>query len=189
MDKSNIFKSREAAFEARYFHGKDAELVGRLRKVFEAEVDREGIRQATGITDDALLDRLIELNLSGEVMSAFQLLPIVEVAWADGEPDAMTRDAVLQAAHSQGVEKGSKAYEMLEYRLKEGPRPEARKVWRLYAATLKKTLTTEQLATFRKDLLDLCSRVAEASGGILNIVLKTSANEKAVIAAVEKALT
>lgn len=189
MDKDNILKMREAAFEATYFQKKEAELVSRLKAVFDKAIDRESIRQATGIADEALLDRMAELRLNGEVMSAFKLLPVIEVAWADGPVDAKERRAVLEAARQQGITPGSKAFEMLERRLGEGPSPDARKIWYLYAAELKKTLSTEQLAEFRRDLLDLCHRVAEASGGILGLVLKTSANERRVIDAVEKALT
>lgn len=189
MDKTNSFQVREAAFEARYFQNKNAQLVDNLRKVFQQKVDKDSIREATGVADEQVLDRLVELNLSGELMSAFKLLPFVEVAWANGAPDNLTRRAVLQAAEQQGIAAGTKAYAMLEYRLSEKPSTDFRKIWFLYAETLKKTLTPEQLATFRKDTLDLCHRIAEASGGILNMVLKTSANEKAVIAAVEKALT
>lgn len=189
MDKNKILQMREAAFEARYFQKKEAELVDRLKSVFHKDIDRQSIREATGITDDALLDRLADLSLNGEMMAAFKLLPIVEVAWAEGGVDAKERRAVLEAAEQQGLEPGSKAYAMLERRLAEGPSPDARKVWFLYAAELKKTLSAEQLAEFRADLLALCHRVAEASGGILGLVLKTSANERRVIDAVEKALT
>ena len=188
MEKKSILQIREAAFEANYFQKKDAELVRRLKAVFNKAIDRETIRATTGVTDEQVLDRLIDLNLSGEMMAAFELLPIVEVAWADGGGDKKKCRAVLEAAEQYGVVPGSKAYEMLERRLNEGPSQDSRKVWFMYAAELKKTLSPEQLAEFRKDLLDLCNRVAEASGGILGLVLKTSANEHRVIDAVEKAL-
>jgi uncharacterized tellurite resistance protein B-like protein len=189
MDKKGIFERREAAFEAEYFSRKDAELIDKLKAVFHKRVDKQSIRDATGVTDDALLDRLVELNLDGELMAAFNLLPVIEVAWADGQVDEREVQAVLSAAEQHGLRPGGKAYAMLETRLREGPSKEARKIWYHYAETLRHTLTPAQLEEFRKDLVQTCRRVAEASGGVLNLAFQVSPTERRVIEAVERALT
>jgi len=189
MDRKGIFERREAGFEAEYFSRKDAELIDKLKAVFHKHVDKQSIRDATGVTDEQLLDRLVELNLNGELMAAFNLLPVIEVAWADGPVDDREVHAVLSAAEQHGLHPGDKSYAMLETRLREGPSKEARKLWFHYAETLRKTLSPRELDQFRKDLLDVCWRVAQTSGGILNLVFTVSANEKRVIEAVERALT
>ncbi len=189
MDKKTIFERRERAYEAEYFSRKDADLVAKLKAVFHKKVNKQSIREATGVTDEAILDRLVELNLNGELMAAFNLMPLVEVAWADGEIDEKEVRAVLSTAEQHMVAPGSSAYRMLETRLREGPVIEARKVWYLYAEKLRNTLTTEELAQFRKDLVDACWNVAQASGGLLNLAFKVSLNERRVIDAVERALT
>jgi hypothetical protein len=189
MDKKGIFERRERAFEAEYFSRKDTELIDKLKAVFHKKIDKQSIREATGVTDEQLLDRLVELNLDGELMAAFKLLPIIEVAWADGPTDEKVVRAVLDAAEKRGLPRGGKAYAMLETRLREGPSKEARKLWFYFAETLRKTLNPAELAEFRKDLLDACTRVAEASGGLLNIAFTVSRNERRVIEAVERALT
>jgi uncharacterized tellurite resistance protein B-like protein len=189
MEKKGPFELRERSFEAEYFNRKEVELIDKLKLVFHRKIDKQSIREATGVTDEQLLDRLVELNLSGELMAAFSLLPIIEVAWADGEVDDRERHAVLSAAERHGIPRGSKAYAMLETRLREGPSKEARKIWYHYAEALKKTLSPQQLEEFRTDLLDACKRVAETSGGFLNFLFKVSANERKVIDAVERALT
>ena len=189
MDKRTGLEARERAFEAEYFARKDAELIDKLKGVFNKKVTKDEIRETTGVTDEMLLDRLVELNLCGESMAAFNLLPIIEVAWADGKVDDREVAAVLQAAEKQGLQPGSKAYDMLETRLREGPSKEARKAWFHYAAELRKVLSPKELEQFRKDLVDICWHVAETSGGFLNIAFKVSPNERKVIEAVEKALT
>jgi len=189
MEKKGVFERRGKAFEAEYFSRKEAELVDKLKDVFRKKVDKQSIIDATGVTDEQLLDRLVELNLSGELMAAFNIMPVVEIAWADGAVDEREVKAVLSAAEQLGILRGSKAYAMLETRLREGPVKEARKIWYYYAEALKKTLSPAELAQFRSDLLDVCWRVAEASGGLLNLVFTASANEKRVIEAVERALT
>src|SRR6185369_991906 len=163
-DMKNAFEERERALEAGYFSRKDAELVERLKLVFHKAVDRQSIRDATGVTDEELLDRLVDLNLDGELMAAFNLLPVIEVAWADGVVDDREVRAVHTAAAEHGIQRGSKAYAMLETRLREGPATDARKLWFYYAEALQRTLSPQQLEEFRKDLLDACWRVAESSG-------------------------
>jgi uncharacterized tellurite resistance protein B-like protein len=189
MDKKSIFERRAKAFEAEYFSRKDAELIDKLKSVFHKRIDKQSIRDATGVTDEQLLDRLVELNLNGELMTAFNLMPLIEVAWADGEVDDREVRAVLAAAEQHGLRPGDKAYTMLETRLREGPVREGRKLWYHYAAALRNTLSPRELEEFRKDLLDTCWRIAETSGGLLNLAFKVSANERRVIAAVERALT
>jgi hypothetical protein len=185
----NMFEARRASFEEEYFRKKDAQQVDKLKTVFQKKLDREEIRQATGITDEVVLDRLVELNLRGELMAAFKLFPLIEIAHADGEIDAREVRAVLQAAHQQGIGPDSAAYAMLERALADGPRADARKAWYMFAEELRKALSPEELASFRNDLLGYAKRVAEASGGILNIAFTVSANEAKVIKAIEEALS
>jgi len=186
---SDAFDKREAAYEAEYFHKKDQEMVEKLRAVFHQKVDKQGIAEATGITDDQVLDNLVKLNLRGDVMAAFQLYPLVAVAWADGEVDENERVAVLNAAQQHGIAADSQAYQWLNARLTEGLGEDGAKVWNLYARELKKRLSAEQLAEFRKDILDLCQRVAESSGGLFNFAFNVSKSEEAVIENFKQALS
>ena len=189
MDKLSGLELRERAFEAGYFSRKDAELIDKLRLVFHKKIDKQSIRETTGVVDEELLDRLVELNLDGELMAAFNLLPLIEIAWADGAVDNRETHAVLSAAEEHAIHPGSKAYTMLATRLREGPSKDARKLWFHYAETLRTTLNATELEQFRKDLLDTCRHVAEISGGLLNVAFTVSASERKVMEAVERALT
>jgi len=189
MSTKNPLEVRGQAFEASYFQKKEQEMIDGLRAVFHKKMSKQEISEKTGVTDDELLERLVEIELNGEMMEAFELLPIVEVGWADGKPDAKTIRAVLEAGEAHGVLPGSKAREMLERRLATGPSADLRKVWFMYASSLKQTLTPAQLDEFREDLLGFCRSVAEASGGILGLVMKTSAGEQRVMDEVKTALS
>jgi len=188
MDK-DAFEERRKAFEEEYFKKKDAQLVDRLKAVFHRKLDKEGIRKATGITSERVLDSLVQLSLSGEMMAAFKLYPLVEVAWADNVVDEREIRAVLEAAHDHGIVRGSAAHTLLETALKDRPNEDARKAWYNYAEELRKTLSPQELTTFRQDLLEYARRVAKASGGIFNMVFQVSHNEHRVLKAIEKALT
>ncbi|HVN85539.1 MAG TPA: hypothetical protein VMW17_11905 [Candidatus Binatia bacterium] len=185
----NVFEARRKQLEEEYFRKKDAQLVDKLKSVFHRKIDREAIQEATGITNEGLLDNLVALNLSGESMAAFQLYPLVEIAWADGEVDEREIHAVLSAAERHGVGRGSAAFALLENALKNRPRDDSRKAWYLYAEELRKVLSAQELESFRNDLLDDARHVAEASGGILNLMFTVSGNEQKVLDAIKRALT
>lgn len=183
------FEKRGRAFEEEYFNKENLKLVDKLKALFQRKRNREEIQQETGISDEEVLDNLVELNVSGELLAAFQLLPILEVAWADGEVDEREAKAVLLAAEQHGLLPGSSAYRMLEGGLQVRPRPDARAAWFAYAAELRKALSPAELDSFRKDLLEVCHTVAVISGGLLNIAFTISPNEKVVMEKIEKALT
>lgn len=184
----DAFELRGRSFEERYFHVKDAELVDKLRSVFRRSLDRDELKKITGLTDEKLLDRLLDLNVRGEMMTAFKLLPLVEIAWADGTLDHREADAVEHAASRFGITPGP-AMDRLREWLRRGPTPEVRALWLRYAEELRKLLTTTQLDEFREDLLKTARGIADCSGGVLNIFFNTSAAEKRIIEEVRAALT
>jgi hypothetical protein len=186
---SDAFERRRRSFEAEYFSRKSGLLVAKLKEVFDREVDKEAIRRATGITNERLLDNIVALGLSGDLMAAFSLLPLVELAWADGAVDDREVRALMTALEGTGVVAGSPAYQRMEFAIRAGPDPEARKIWRLYADELKKTLSPAQLAEYREDLLANARSIAAVSGGILNVAFTISPNEKRILREIEKALT
>ncbi len=185
----NAFDDRRQALEEGYFHTRDSETIDKLKKVFQAKMDKEHLRASTGIANDEVLDRLIRLNVRGQLLTAFKLYPLAELAWADGSLEQAEADAVLSAARKLGLAPGSEAMERFSEWLKNGPTPDGRAAWKMLAAELCKVLTPAELAAFRKDLLDQAKLVAEASGGILGTFLAVSGKEKQVIDAISRALT
>ncbi len=184
----DIFQKREMYLEEEYFRKKEFELLEKLKAVFQKKVDKESISKATGVTNEQLLDRLVAMQLNGELMGAFQLYPLVEIAWADGDLSESEAKSVLAVGEKQGLRPGSRAYRMLEDRLHKGPDPEARKIWFLYAEELKKVLSPGELKTFRNDLLERARGIVAATGHLERLLIDVG-GERKVIAAIEKALT
>jgi hypothetical protein len=177
----DAFEARRTGFEAEYFHNKDAVLIEKLRKVFQTRHDREELRRLTGITSEEVLDRLVAVQVKGEMLTAFKLLPLVEIAWADGKRDRREAEAVIAAAIEHGVSPESEALQRIREWLERGPNPEARKAWQMYAQELRKALSPEELKTFRDDLLHTAKQIAELSGGVLNMFFNLSHAEKAIL--------
>jgi hypothetical protein len=184
----DIFQQRETYLEEEYFRKKEFALLEKLKAVFRRKVDKESISKATGVTDEQILDRLVEIQLDGELMRAFELYPLVEIAWADGDLSEREVRSVLAAGEKHGVAPGTKAHRMLEERLQKGPEPEFRKIWFLYAEELKKTLSPRELETFRNDLLERARGIVAATGHLERLLVDVG-GERKVIAAIERALT
>lgn len=189
IGKYDAFEARRAGFEQEYFHNKDAELVKKLRQVFQTGHDRDELRRRTGIASEEVLDRLMAVQVKGEMLTAFKLLPLVEIAWAEGGVDQREADAVIAAAVKHGVSPKSEALQRIKEWLERGPNPEARKAWLMYAHELRKVLSPAELKTFREDLLETARKIAELSGGVLNTFFTVSGAEKTVLKKIADALS
>ncbi len=187
--KKSAFEKRETAFEAEYFNRQEAETIEKLKAVFRKKVDKAEIMKSTGIASDEVLDALVELNINGELMAAFHLYPLVEIAWADGSLDDKEVTAVMDAAAGRGVLPGTASHAYLEERLRRGPSPDHDKIWQMLAAELKSSLSPAELAAFRNDLIALCRDVAAASGGVFGVAFAVSGAEKAILDKITRALT
>ncbi len=183
---SDALHKRERALEEEFFAKKNQQLRDKLKATFDQEVTLEKLKAATGITDPTVLERLIALQVRGETMAAFWLYPLVEIAWADGKLDRKERDAILEAAVSGGIERGSAGYELLEATMADGPTEARRKVWSAYAKDLAARLDEGERRRVREDLVARARKVAEASGGLLGIG-KVSAAEQQILDAIASA--
>ncbi len=142
-----------------------------------------------GIEDPAVLDRLLRLGLSTETVAALSLMPLIEVAWADGRVDKKERAAVLAAAEQYGLEPGDVSHLLLEGRLSERPGSDLLDTWKTYVRMLTRALDRDTLTTLRGDLMARARQVAEASGGRLGLGSKISSRELAKLDELEQAFS
>mgnify|MGYP000464668787 CR=1 FL=1 len=80
------------------FGPEHAELLGHFRKRSGPEARREALREVVQIHDRAFLDRLIAMDIGPEKALVLRLVPLVFVAWADGELSE-ARSAPLRGFH------------------------------------------------------------------------------------------
>ena len=165
----DAFQDRAASLEEGYFRSRDAQMVDKLRNVFENKMAKDELAKATGSTNDEFLNRMLQLNIKGEMLTAFKLFPLVEVAWADGSFDKAEADAVLNAAIKQGIPRDSEVLAHLKEWLHKGPSADGRALRKMYASELRKKLSPAELATFRDDREKHAQEGARASGGSLGV--------------------
>lgn len=172
--------------EERFFREQDEQLRKRMRekaeKLAAEHQAKNEITQHVG-ENESLAKRIHALGLEGDAVRALHLLPLVEVAWADGAVSAREREAILQAVEAHGIEPGSDAGNFIAAMLEERP---STALLREIRSLLHDLLKSKGLSP--RTVLDECEAVAEASGGFLGLTGKVSAAEKDAIARITKAL-
>ncbi len=165
----DALQKRGQALEERFFAEKNAELLAKMRKREHDQITKEEIAAATGITDDAVLDRLINMQINVETLTALSVVPLVEIAWADGEMNAKERAAICQAARDAGIPKDGPGYQLLEQWLAKKPDRDVLAAWKDYVAALAESLDADEYALVRDNLVARAQGVAESAGGILGM--------------------
>lgn len=177
----HVLGDRGKALEDAFFAKKDEELRQRLRDTGDARQKRATFAAASGITNEAVLDRLTALNIGSDTLAALSLVPVVMVAWADGIVDDKERVAALSAAAEAGLDRQAASYQLLEQWLAKRPSPELLAAWKDYMGAVSATMSAEAKQALRAQLLGRARRVAESAGGFLGIGSKVSAPEQAVL--------
>ena len=179
-------EDRAKALEDQFFEKENQKKLEAMRAKETAKATREELRKASGMTDDAVLDKLIALGLKTNTIAALSLVPLIEVAWADGEIQDNERNAILQGAHGKGLEQGSDDYDLLQSWLKRRPAPALAEAWEAYIKALASQLNDEQNKLLRNQIVGFAKMVAAAAGGFLGIGRVSAAEEK-VLARIEAA--
>ncbi len=178
---------RKKALEDSFFAKQNAALLERMRGDREAQATREGLQRASGLSDPEVLARLVELGIAPETWSAISLVPLVEVAWANGQVEEKERIAVLSGAEANGVIAGSPAYELLEGWLARRPDARLLATWGEFTVALCARLGATERASLKKNVLGRAREVAAAAGGFLGLGNKISPEEEVVLEQLAKA--
>jgi len=187
MSRSVPLEERRKALEDQFFAKQNQKLAAELRAKHEHDEQRGVLSAASGIRDEAVLDSLLEAGIGGGTVAALSLVPLVAVAWANGNVTKEERQAVLRAAHEAGVESGSDAHSLLDGWLDTRPASTLLETWLAYASALSDVLDDAQCDALRTQLVDRARAVAQAAGGFLGIG-SISAREQSVLEQLEDAL-
>ena len=183
-DQPEILRDRGRSLEDEFFRREDKRLIEQLTALRAAEATREALSKASGITKPAVLDKLIELGIRAETVAALSIVPLVEVAWADGAIDAKERRAILERA---GVSHDSTAGALLATWLDRRPDPKLLTAWTHLVQAMSEQLGPDDAARLKTGLLERARAVAGATGGMLGVGSKISGAEAAMLAKLEAA--
>lgn len=175
MAEKDKFAEREHWLEEEYFGKKNQELIEKMRARQAREADRQKMSEIMGINDQEVLEALQDLGYTAETISLLHIVPLIEVAWAEGGAADREREMIYKIAETRGIQPDSAAYELLSHWLEEKPSG------RFFENTLRairvvlNLLPEEQREVSRRDLITYCSQIASAvasgifgRGGITN---------------------
>jgi hypothetical protein len=179
-------EERGRALENQFYEKENQEKLAAMKHKLDSQRTKDELRKASGMSDDTVLDQLVVLGLRGNTIAALSLVPLIQVAWADGAIQDNERTAILQGAHGKGLEEGSDGYELLQSWLKRRPGDELFAAWEAYIKSLAAQLNDEQNRLLRNQIVGFAKLVATAAGGILGFG-KVSATEEKVLTRIEAA--
>ena len=178
---------RRKALEDAFFATHNEQLKQKLQEADAERAKRDTLRAASGIADEAVLDQLIALDIHSETVAALSLIPLLEVAWADGRMETEERQAILDGAQTMGLLTENASYELLEGWLDQPPNPALFTAWQAYVRALAATLDVEAREALKTELLGRARAVADAAGGILGFGSRISRAEQAKLRMLEQA--
>jgi hypothetical protein len=184
VDKDS-FAERGRALEEEYFRKKDQELVEKMRKAASAARAQTELSAETGLTDPAMLQQLQDLGFTPETVTLLPLVPLVQMAWAEGGVTASERALIVKLARARGIVEGGVADQQLTGWLDR--RPETT-VFTQAARLIRAMLDTPHGAGLTADeIIRHSESIAEASGGFFGIN-RISTDEKQILASLAEEL-
>jgi hypothetical protein len=183
----DFLEDRKKALEDSFFAKQNEKLLEQLRAKQRKKAAREGLAEISGVHDRAVLDQLVDLDIEPVTWTAISLIPLVEIAWADGRMEEKERRAVLAAAEANGVFVDSPSYALLQSWLERRPDGRLFETWGEYIVHLCSKLGEPEKQRLKAEILGRARSVAEATGGILGMGNKVSPEEAVILSELEKA--
>jgi hypothetical protein len=174
----DFLSGRKRTNEEEYFQKQDRELIEKARQRAQAERQLRELGETIGVTDPEITRELAELGFTPDTVKLLPLIPVLEMAWAEGDVTPPERKMLVDVARTRGIEEGSAADRQLAEWLDRRPEESVfRRAGRLINALF---ASGGRFDVTRDDLLKYCEAIADASGGMFGI-RRVSADERATL--------
>ena len=140
----------------------------------------EDLQARSGISNNDLLQALVELDISAHNLSALALAPLVCVAWSDGSVSKAEKTTILSSLDEHGFAENTEAREILASWLDNQAPKDLFTLWQDYMLALETNVAKSHWDTLTRTISNNCLEVAQASGGFMGMG-KVSWEEKDVL--------
>ena len=182
MAKTRAESGRARKNEDDYFLKAETELLEKIRLRAAQEAERRAIGEHHGIEDEEILKAFQEAGYDRETVRILHLVPILQMAWVDGEVSQAERAEILKIAAARGVAEGSTAHAKLLSWLDAPPSLEFFERTMEIISRIIEAYPDEKELALQGEILTSALAVASASGGFLGLGSKVSAAEKDLLA-------
>lgn len=178
--KNDQLAHNSVALEEVFFQSNDGHFTVERQQWSVMAGDFKLMNAIIGVSDEAVLSELSQLEVTPATLMAFSLFPAIHVAWADGKLELSEKDAILKSASHLGITSDSSAFKLLEYWLCQEPSAELLQAWRRFVHEVGPALTDAAFQDLRSAAMKRASSVARSAGGFLGFN-KTSRAEKTAL--------
>ena len=177
---SDFLDPLRLAHEEEYFQRHNHELIAKLRERQATEAAAVGLKDATGVQDDALIEHLARLGVTRETVAVLHLMPLLEVAWADGVIQDEER-ALLHGAADEAKLSG-KALEAFEAMILKRPKQIYFDVALEFIRSVLAAMPAAEADKARDNIQTLTETIAQSTGGWFGIFGNVSDEEESALA-------
>jgi len=177
VEKNDAFGGRHNR-EEEYFHKQELEVIDKMRRKAQTAELRKRLAERAGIADEELLADLEALGYTVDTVKLLHLVPLVQMAWAEGSVSHNERELIVKAARIRGIEEGSAADQLLDQWLTDRPSDETFEKTLRAIRTILHALPESERVNYERDMLSQATAIAEASGGFLGFGRVTESEKK-----------
>jgi hypothetical protein len=178
---------RRRSQEEEFFQRREQELIANARKRRGNSEARQRIADRTGIHDEQTLDTIESLGYTPDTIVLLDLVPLVQVAWAEGRVSDQERTRLVQMARARGIEEHSVADQQLADWLRARPSNDFLDRSLQVIVAMLHALPSPERDSNQQQLLEWSRSIAAASGGVLGFG-RISPEEEAVLADIRERL-
>lgn len=164
--------------EEAYFRRRDAELIKQMRTLATLKEKRQKLSDTLHIADENVLNAVETLKFDDTTVGVLELIPMLDVAWSDGQVGRAECDLIVATAREDNVAPDTPADHYLTACLQERPSTD----FFVQALKVLRNISDLRPASERNictaKLLDRCAQVAAASGGCLGLMNPVSSIER-----------
>ena len=166
--------------EDKYIKQSENDQIARIRRERQLEaLRREELGGIASVlqSDADVAQEAMELGFDRETARILHLLPVIQMAWADGSVQDDERAKVLDLASDSGIANGTPAYDYLELLMEREPSP---LYFQRTNSLIARMLEQDTGALGGDDLMKHVEAVAGAAGGFFGVG-KISREERELI--------
>jgi hypothetical protein len=171
--------TRGKVLEEAFFYRVDRELGEMLGKRLQREEKIRLLANATGIRNQKHLELLADSGFELSTLH-FVWVPLILVAWADGNAEKLEKKAIAGILASKGISQETIARVVSHAWFCKKPTEELWEIWAEFSAATSASLNAAMYNELIDEIVRLCRLVADASGGFIGLG-KISATETRAI--------
>jgi hypothetical protein len=160
--------TRGKVLEEAFFYKVDRELIELLSTRLQREEKIRLFANATGLRDQKHLELLAD---SGFELSTLHFIwvPLILVAWADGNAEKLEKEAIADILGSKGISQETISRVIAHTWFRNKPTEELWEIWAEFSAATSASLNPSIYNELIDEIVRLCRLVADASGGFMGL--------------------